>query len=259
MRLLVVVTVAPEKLMVTCGQSDALWAVPLYCGSTFKTVYAQTNEPHSTSSSGNARKRSSSQICPNIQPPLSYQVLCLYFQNLLVVLYARPRLEPAFHRCPGGAQERGSLTRRWRSIVSKRRLSLRISTDDAVLDLPEATGETSDPLGAAEEGVPHLDANQLETLTVALVRANRSLDKKKTQLREMREKLADSKQQFEESCEESDELRERLDTMDVQMRQYRNWWLNEVQFTKVILNKVPNANQDWDLVRESQSHYLGRF
>jgi predicted nuclease with TOPRIM domain len=136
--------------------------------------------------------------------------------------------------------------------VSKSKFLLIILTNVAFQDIPVG-------MDAAEEDISRLDANQLKTLTTALVRANRSLDKKKAQLRDMRETLADSKQQLEESCEESDDLKERLETMDVQMQQYWNWWLNEVQFTKVILSKVPNANQDWDLVRESQSHYLGRF
>jgi predicted nucleic acid-binding Zn-ribbon protein len=111
-----------------------------------------------------------------------------------------------------------------------------------------------DDLNAREQA-----KKELEALTVALGRANRCIESKKKALSKARGELADSKAQVEELNTEIDELKERLEGAENQMSQYRNWWLNEVQFTKLILNKVPNANQDWDLVRTSQSHYLGRF
>ncbi|KAH6904930.1 hypothetical protein BKA70DRAFT_1431514 [Coprinopsis sp. MPI-PUGE-AT-0042] len=100
---------------------------------------------------------------------------------------------------------------------------------------------------------------ELQALTAALARANRCVGAKKRTLSKARSELADSKAQVKELNAEIDELKDQLERTEKQMNQYRNWWLNEVQFTKLILNKVPNANQDWDLVRTSQSHYLGRF
>ena len=62
------------------------------------------------------------------------------------------------------------------------------------------------------------------------------------------------------------ELEEQLEEKDSQLAdtrknetQYRNWWLNEIQFSKLLLNKIPNPNRDIELVRESQSHYLGHY
>ncbi|KAH6885039.1 hypothetical protein BKA70DRAFT_1237479 [Coprinopsis sp. MPI-PUGE-AT-0042] len=92
-----------------------------------------------------------------------------------------------------------------------------------------------------------------------LVRVKRALENRKAKLRVAREDLVVAKQELEEAQGEIAELMERLEHANTTGEQYRNWWINEVQFTKIILSKVPNANQDWDLVRSSQSHYLGRF
>jgi hypothetical protein len=78
-------------------------------------------------------------------------------------------------------------------------------------------------------------------------------------LRDLREELAVAKEECNERQSEVDELTELLRDANQSKEQYRNWWINEVQFTKLILSKVPNPNEDWDLLRASQSHYLGRF
>ncbi|KAH6881004.1 hypothetical protein BKA70DRAFT_1446864 [Coprinopsis sp. MPI-PUGE-AT-0042] len=93
----------------------------------------------------------------------------------------------------------------------------------------------------------------------ALQRTQRALDLKKAALRNTREELGIAKEELKEVREEVADLTERLEAANASKEQYRNWWINEVQFTKLILNKVPHPNQDWDLVRTSQSHYLGRF
>ncbi|KAH6897579.1 hypothetical protein BKA70DRAFT_1231522 [Coprinopsis sp. MPI-PUGE-AT-0042] len=97
------------------------------------------------------------------------------------------------------------------------------------------------------------------SLRSALARATKSLERQKKTSRKAKESAAEAKQELEEVREEMEQLTARLERAERDSQQYRNWWLNEVQFTKVILNKVPNANRDWDLVRTSQSHYLGRF
>ncbi|KAH6886606.1 hypothetical protein BKA70DRAFT_1444307 [Coprinopsis sp. MPI-PUGE-AT-0042] len=90
-------------------------------------------------------------------------------------------------------------------------------------------------------------------------RTQRMLDAKKAALRNTREELGIAKEELKEMREELADLTERLEVSNASKEQYRNWWINEVQFTKLILNKVPHPNQDWDLIRTSQSHYLGRF
>ncbi|KAH6907339.1 hypothetical protein BKA70DRAFT_1428312 [Coprinopsis sp. MPI-PUGE-AT-0042] len=92
-----------------------------------------------------------------------------------------------------------------------------------------------------------------------LRRTRRALEGKKLLLRKTREDLRIAREELEESRGEVADLTERLEAAGVTKEQYRNWWINEVQFTKLILTKVPTPNQDWDLVRSSQSHYLGRF
>ncbi|KAH6901296.1 hypothetical protein BKA70DRAFT_1436337 [Coprinopsis sp. MPI-PUGE-AT-0042] len=102
-----------------------------------------------------------------------------------------------------------------------------------------------------------------EALTIqfdgAHQRTQRTLDAKKAALRNTREELGIAKEELKEMREELADLTERLQVSNASKEQYRNWWINEVQFTKLILNKVPHPNQDWDLIRASQSHYLGRF
>jgi flagellar motility protein MotE (MotC chaperone) len=97
-----------------------------------------------------------------------------------------------------------------------------------------------------------------ETAT-ALRQTQRALEARKTSLRKAREQLKIATEESQEMKEEIADLTKRLENAEREKAQYRNWWINEVQFTKLILAKVPGPNQDWDLVRTSQSHYLGRF
>ncbi|KAH6909848.1 hypothetical protein BKA70DRAFT_1425564 [Coprinopsis sp. MPI-PUGE-AT-0042] len=101
--------------------------------------------------------------------------------------------------------------------------------------------------------------DEVKGLAEDLKRTKRALESKKTMLRNAREELAVAKEELGEKQGEIESLTERLEGASASKEQYRSWWINEVQFTKVILSKVPNANQDWDLVRTSQSHYLGRY
>ncbi|KAH6885577.1 hypothetical protein BKA70DRAFT_1444966 [Coprinopsis sp. MPI-PUGE-AT-0042] len=101
--------------------------------------------------------------------------------------------------------------------------------------------------------------NELRILAEELKRTKRALERKKALLQTAREELAVAKEEVGEKEEEVADLTAQLESANASKDQYRSWWINEVQFTKVILSKVPNANQDWDLVRTSQSHYLGRY
>jgi chromosome segregation ATPase len=100
---------------------------------------------------------------------------------------------------------------------------------------------------------------EMKSLQIELTRTKRALDSRKTKLRVGKEDIAVAIRERDEAQEEIADLTDRLEKANTSVEQYRNWWVNEVQFTKLILNKVPNANQDWDLVRTSQAHYLGRF
>ncbi|KAH6907233.1 hypothetical protein BKA70DRAFT_1223591 [Coprinopsis sp. MPI-PUGE-AT-0042] len=99
----------------------------------------------------------------------------------------------------------------------------------------------------AQESAP-AGGEEVEALAKALARANRCANTKKKLISKIRRELADTKEELGELSSEMDELKERLEKAESETSQYRNWWLNEVQFTKLILTKVPNANQDWDLL-----------
>ncbi|KAH6893611.1 hypothetical protein BKA70DRAFT_1440389 [Coprinopsis sp. MPI-PUGE-AT-0042] len=71
--------------------------------------------------------------------------------------------------------------------------------------------------------------------------------------------LGNSKQQIAEAEKGLDEKEDELAFSRKNEEQYRNWWLNEIQFTKLLLNKIPNPNRDIELVRTSQAHYLGHY
>jgi DNA-binding transcriptional regulator GbsR (MarR family) len=96
-------------------------------------------------------------------------------------------------------------------------------------------------------------------MRIAMERQKRQLQVKIKSLERAREELHEAKQQFSELEKEMDEKEEELTTLRRNEQQYRNWWLNEIQFTKLLLNKVPNPNRDIELVRTSQAHYLGHY
>ncbi|KAH6888781.1 hypothetical protein BKA70DRAFT_1235309 [Coprinopsis sp. MPI-PUGE-AT-0042] len=59
--------------------------------------------------------------------------------------------------------------------------------------------------------------------------------------------LDNSKQQIAEMENELEEKAEELERLQKSEKQYRNWWLNEIQFTKLLLNKTPEPNRDIEL------------
>ncbi|KAH6893802.1 hypothetical protein BKA70DRAFT_1233149 [Coprinopsis sp. MPI-PUGE-AT-0042] len=116
--------------------------------------------------------------------------------------------------------------------------------DSVTVNTQEQVGGSNavmEPLsyGMAQRGTP---------VEEALRRVRRALEAKKSVLRETREELRIAKEELQEARGEAQELNERLESASASQEQYRNWWINEVQFTKLILTKVPRPNQDWDLV-----------
>jgi hypothetical protein len=79
-----------------------------------------------------------------------------------------------------------------------------------------------------------------------------ALGRKKAEIKALKERIA-------ELGEEAEEKQSTLEYSQKNEVQYRNWWLNEIQFTKLLLNKIPDPNRDIDLVRASQAHYVGHY
>ncbi|KAH6904738.1 hypothetical protein BKA70DRAFT_1432056 [Coprinopsis sp. MPI-PUGE-AT-0042] len=98
-----------------------------------------------------------------------------------------------------------------------------------------------------------------EDLMCIIKRQKRQIQLKKIALARIKDEQKDLKERLAELEEELEEKQTTVETLKKSELQYRNWWLNEVQFTKVILNKVPNPNRDIELVRASQAHYVGHY
>jgi hypothetical protein len=99
----------------------------------------------------------------------------------------------------------------------------------------------------------------LKALRTTVERQKRQLRTKVNSLMRTREELEQSKQQYSEIERELEEMQEELISLCKNEKQYRNWWLNEVQFTKLLLNRFPEPNCNIELVRRSQAHYLGHY
>jgi hypothetical protein len=100
---------------------------------------------------------------------------------------------------------------------------------------------------------------QLSLLTSALARSKAKAKAKAEQVLDLRTELQHMKRDMELVEQESDRKDELLDAAKKETEQYRKWWLNEVQFMKLMLNKIPDRNRDIDFVRASQAHYLGHY
>ncbi|KAH6908725.1 hypothetical protein BKA70DRAFT_1222329 [Coprinopsis sp. MPI-PUGE-AT-0042] len=94
------------------------------------------------------------------------------------------------------------------------------------------------------DGGPVIDKEQV---LATLERLEKQALTRKKAAERMKTKLEEAKQQIAELQQELDEKDESLKSSQENEVQYRNWWLNEVQFMKLMLNKVPNPNRDVDL------------
>ncbi|KAH6908697.1 hypothetical protein BKA70DRAFT_1222305 [Coprinopsis sp. MPI-PUGE-AT-0042] len=66
----------------------------------------------------------------------------------------------------------------------------------------------------------------------------------------LKERLAE----LEEELEEKDCT---IETLRENKLQYRAWWLNEIRFTKYLLNKEPELNRDVNWVGKTRTRYAG--
>ncbi|KAH6904054.1 hypothetical protein BKA70DRAFT_1227049 [Coprinopsis sp. MPI-PUGE-AT-0042] len=111
-----------------------------------------------------------------------------------------------------------------------------------------------------DENLEEGDAGAERMRLLALVeRLKRQVQARKNSVERIKDELEAAKQQCAELQQELEEKESSLKRVRESESQYRNWWLNEIQFTKLLLNKVPNPNRDMDLVRTSQAHYVGHY
>ncbi|KAH6867822.1 hypothetical protein BKA70DRAFT_1242913 [Coprinopsis sp. MPI-PUGE-AT-0042] len=132
-------------------------------------------------------------------------------------------------------------------------------SEDEAHDVALATGRviSTDPLrrnGGLDPEDPVLIALQR-----TIERQSRQLRSKNKTLERIKEDLSRARQQYSEAEKDIDQRDEEIAALRKSERQYRNWWLNEIQFTKLLLNKFPEPNRDIELVRASQAHYLGHY
>jgi predicted nucleic acid-binding Zn-ribbon protein len=94
---------------------------------------------------------------------------------------------------------------------------------------------------------------------LALKRMKGKLEEKTEAILDLRTEIQHMKNDIEKLEKDSDQKDELLEAAMRDVEQYRSWWLNEIQFMKLLLNKIPQPNRDIDLVRASQAHYLGHY
>ncbi|KAH6891836.1 hypothetical protein BKA70DRAFT_1426585 [Coprinopsis sp. MPI-PUGE-AT-0042] len=114
---------------------------------------------------------------------------------------------------------------------------------------------TSAPHSPNVEDLKH----QVKALELSLRRTKSKLEAKTEKMRNLKFEIQQMKADVERMEQDSDKKDEMLEVARKEVEQYRNWWLNEVQFMKLMLNKIPEPNRDMDLVRTSQAHYLGHY
>ncbi|KAH6907120.1 hypothetical protein BKA70DRAFT_1428639 [Coprinopsis sp. MPI-PUGE-AT-0042] len=100
---------------------------------------------------------------------------------------------------------------------------------------------------------------QLRAMKSAVARLRTKVEAKTEQTLDLKTELQQMRKDMETVEQESDRKDELLDATRKDAEQYRTWWLNEIQFMKLMLNKIPEPNRDIDFVRASQAHYLGHF
>ncbi|KAH6905253.1 hypothetical protein BKA70DRAFT_1226019 [Coprinopsis sp. MPI-PUGE-AT-0042] len=176
-------------------------------------------------------------------------------------------------RSRGSTPANSGLNLRYRQIKNPQNLRLsrgqRHHEDAPKVDSPSETsmeeGEVFDAVsGQADAEILGIEessdsASDLLAITKAVERQKRQLQLKTSTLRRRNKEIKALKERIAELDEEVQDKESMLDQSQKNEVQYRNWWLNEIQFTKLLLNKIPNPNRDVDLVRTSQAHYLGHY
>ncbi|KAH6919060.1 hypothetical protein BKA70DRAFT_1214808 [Coprinopsis sp. MPI-PUGE-AT-0042] len=100
---------------------------------------------------------------------------------------------------------------------------------------------------------------QVGALKSTVGRLRSKLEEKTETILDLKNDIKHMEGEIERMEQDSDKKDELLDAKARDVEQYRNWWLNEIQFMKLLLNKIPEPNRDVDLVRASQAHYLGHY
>ncbi|KAH6883747.1 hypothetical protein BKA70DRAFT_1238172 [Coprinopsis sp. MPI-PUGE-AT-0042] len=116
-----------------------------------------------------------------------------------------------------------------------------------------------EPPASTRDSSPSQENNDRSKLLSIIERLNRQLKSNKASAKRMKDKAKDLKERLTELEEELEGKDSEIKRLEKSELQYRNWWLNEIQFTKLLLNKIPDPNRDIDLVRTSQAHYLGHY
>jgi outer membrane protein TolC len=98
----------------------------------------------------------------------------------------------------------------------------------------------------------------VKALKKTIERQKRQLRLKINALERTRDELSQARQQYSELETEMEQKEEEMTTLRKSERQYRGWWLNEIQFTKLLLSRFPEPDRDMELLRASQTHYLDR-
>lgn len=118
-----------------------------------------------------------------------------------------------------------------------------------------STSQLTALLAAAAE--PAIDV--LARLSRDVERLQRQVASKAKTLSCTRDDLTNSRQHCAEIERELEQKEKALREAESNADQYRLWWMNEIQFTKLICTMRPGPDRDMELTRASQAHYLAKF
>ncbi|KAH6913557.1 hypothetical protein BKA70DRAFT_1218484 [Coprinopsis sp. MPI-PUGE-AT-0042] len=122
---------------------------------------------------------------------------------------------------------------------------------DAETDLPRGVLQArSSSSGCSLSKVEQEELKkQVSALKSALRRTKNRLEEKTEKVLDLKAEIQLLKADLDTMEKESDVKDELLETARKETIQYRNWWLGEVQFMKLLLNKIPEPNKDIELHR----------
>ncbi|TFK17086.1 hypothetical protein FA15DRAFT_661700 [Coprinopsis marcescibilis] len=99
---------------------------------------------------------------------------------------------------------------------------------------------------------------QIRALKAAEQCLKKKLDCKEEEIKDLKAEIQTAKREYEEMEGKVDRADERFESLQKENEQYWRWWLNKIQFTKLLLSMDHDSNprHSREIAQEIQRHYL---